>query len=124
MTQDSKVLMGSQEAEASPETLDPWGPQARRPEMKVMECHSVRTYLVSGMDVGPALLAPWLPCDSICPRGVSAPRRARARATVTPARLDHDTDGSLNGGTGVLSNGVSQWLQPQAIVEAVKVDKS
>lgn len=35
VTQDSKVLMGSQEAEASPETLDPWGPQARRPEMKI-----------------------------------------------------------------------------------------
>lgn len=35
MTQDSKVLMGSQEAEASRETLDPWGPQARPSEMKI-----------------------------------------------------------------------------------------
>lgn len=35
VTQDSKVLMGSQEAEASQETLDPWGPQARPLEMKI-----------------------------------------------------------------------------------------
>lgn len=35
VTQDSKVLMGSQEAEASQETLDLWGPQARPLEMKI-----------------------------------------------------------------------------------------
>lgn len=35
MTQDSKVLMGSQEAEASQETLDLWGPQACPLEMKI-----------------------------------------------------------------------------------------
>lgn len=49
VTQDSKVLMGSQEAEASQETLDPWGPQACPLEMKVMEFHTIRTYLVSGI---------------------------------------------------------------------------
>lgn len=35
VTQDSKVLMGSQEAEASQETLDPWGPEAHPLEMKI-----------------------------------------------------------------------------------------
>lgn len=35
VTQDSKVLMGSQEAEASRETLDPWGLQAHLWEMKI-----------------------------------------------------------------------------------------
>lgn len=67
VTQDSKVHMGSQEAEASPETLDPWGPQAHPREMKVMECHSIRTYLVSCMDMDPELLAMLLSCGSICP---------------------------------------------------------
>lgn len=35
VTQDSKVLMESQEAEASQETLDPWGPQVHPSEMKI-----------------------------------------------------------------------------------------
>lgn len=35
VTQDPQVLMGSQEAEASQETLAPWGPQAHLLEMKI-----------------------------------------------------------------------------------------
>lgn len=78
VTQDSKVLMGSQEAEASRETLDPWGLQAHLWEMKVMGFHSIRTYLDSGMDMDQqALLVTWLSCGSIHPSHgvVSALRR-------------------------------------------------
>lgn len=58
VTQDPQVLMGSQEAEASRETLAPWGPQAHLLEMKVMEFCSIRRYLVSGVGMDQqALLA-------------------------------------------------------------------
>lgn len=51
VTQASKVLRGSQEAEANQESLEPRGLQAHPSEMKVMRFHSIRTYLVSGMDM-------------------------------------------------------------------------
>lgn len=35
VTQDSQVLLGSQEAGVSQETLDPWDPQAHPSEMKI-----------------------------------------------------------------------------------------
>lgn len=37
VTQDSQVLMGNQEAEASQETLAPWDPQAHLLEMKIQK---------------------------------------------------------------------------------------
>jgi hypothetical protein len=41
VTQDSKVLMGSQEAEANRESLEPRVLQAHPSEMKVMAFHSI-----------------------------------------------------------------------------------